>query len=241
MREKAKRTFQVPHTYDHLYLDDHRGGRRGCSVGNVRDDGDRRARGDGGGYLRADGQDVRRWRDGQAGRSAPELQAGAGGAHRGHHGRGRGGGLRVHRRWRVPDHHGYRRHRRRHAPGSEEVQEQGHSGYPHRHALFALGGSPPSAWPRRPCRSSPFHSSWSYGLQFRSRRSQSCSSARGRLHRLDGKPLQRAHRPGVIGITGNPQLWLRAIMFVVIVGLSIGWVVLYAARCARIVVAHLPR
>ena len=38
---------------------------------------------------------------------------------------------------------------------------------------------------------------------------------------------------GVIGITGNPQLWLRAIMFVVIVGLSIGWVVLYARKVRK--------
>lgn len=48
---------------------------------------------------------------------------------------------------------------------------------------------------------------------------------------------------GVIGITGNPQLWLRAIMFVVIVGLSIGWVVLYARKIRKNprAVAHLQR
>lgn len=38
---------------------------------------------------------------------------------------------------------------------------------------------------------------------------------------------------GIIGITGNPQLWLRAIMFVVIVGLSIAWVVLYARKVRK--------
>ena len=38
---------------------------------------------------------------------------------------------------------------------------------------------------------------------------------------------------GVVGITGNPQLWLRAIMFVVIVGLSIGWVMLYARKVRK--------
>ncbi len=38
---------------------------------------------------------------------------------------------------------------------------------------------------------------------------------------------------GVIGITGNPQLWLRAIMFVVIVGLSIRWVVLHARKVRK--------
>lgn len=35
---------------------------------------------------------------------------------------------------------------------------------------------------------------------------------------------------GVIGITGNPQLWLRLVMFVVIVGISVAWVVLYARK-----------
>lgn len=38
---------------------------------------------------------------------------------------------------------------------------------------------------------------------------------------------------GIVGITGNPQLWLRAIMFVVIVGLSIAWVMLYARKVRK--------
>ena len=177
----------------------------GCSVGNVRDDGDRRARGDGGGYLRADGQDVRRWRDGQAGRSAPGSRSGAGGAHRGHHGRGRGGGLRVHRRWRVPDHHGYRRHRRRHAPGSEEVQEQGHSGYPHRHAPvrprrlhLRHGRGDPAVLRHIPAHHDRHGLRFAYGVHDRVHRRE------GRLHRLDGKPLQRAHRPGRHRHHGQP-------------------------------------
>lgn len=38
---------------------------------------------------------------------------------------------------------------------------------------------------------------------------------------------------GILGITGNPQLWLRAIMFVVIVGLTIAFVMLYATRIRK--------
>lgn len=38
---------------------------------------------------------------------------------------------------------------------------------------------------------------------------------------------------GVIGITGNPQLWLRMIMFVVLVGISIAWVVFYARKVRK--------
>lgn len=38
---------------------------------------------------------------------------------------------------------------------------------------------------------------------------------------------------GILGITGNPQLWLRAIMFVVLVGISIAWVIMYARRVRK--------
>lgn len=38
---------------------------------------------------------------------------------------------------------------------------------------------------------------------------------------------------GVIGITGNPQLWLRLVMFVVLVSVSIVWVVLYARKVRK--------
>ena len=38
---------------------------------------------------------------------------------------------------------------------------------------------------------------------------------------------------GILGITGNPQLWLRAIMFVVIVALTIAFVMLYATRIRK--------
>ncbi|TJW09930.1 YfcC family protein [Parvibacter caecicola] len=38
---------------------------------------------------------------------------------------------------------------------------------------------------------------------------------------------------GILGITGNPQLWLRLIMFVVIVGMSIAWVMLYARKVRK--------
>lgn len=35
---------------------------------------------------------------------------------------------------------------------------------------------------------------------------------------------------GVLGITGNPQLWLRCIEWVVLVGITVVWVVMYARR-----------
>ncbi|WP_304426786.1 YfcC family protein [uncultured Adlercreutzia sp.] len=38
---------------------------------------------------------------------------------------------------------------------------------------------------------------------------------------------------GVIGIAGNPQLWLRLVMFVVLVSVSIVWVVLYARKIRK--------
>lgn len=38
---------------------------------------------------------------------------------------------------------------------------------------------------------------------------------------------------GVLGITGNPQLWLRVVAWIVLVGVTIAWVMLYARKIKR--------
>ena len=47
------------------------------------------------------------------------------------------------------------------------------------------------------------------------------------------KPVQRPDFPGILGIQGNPQLWLRTIALVVLTAVAIAWVVMYALKVKK--------